>query len=148
MEQETDENTTEFEDTDSEDRPTNSTSHDNIQTLDDSSSDEEARSTWQSLEQELTLNEIHCEPERLSQIFHKTQNVIFPLNMLSGRPHIHIHFADGISKMNTLLDSGSKFNILSINLLQQIEQNKGVKIQLQQPRIKLMSHTDDPLDIC
>ena len=118
------------------------------ETLDDSDADEDARSTWQSLEQELLTSEIPNKQMIVSELNHRPTHIMFPLNMLSGRPHIHVHFAEGMPEINTLLDSGSKFNILSINLLHQIERCKGTKFQLRQPRIKLTSHTDDPLEIC
>ena len=48
---------------------------------------------------------------------------------------------------NLLLDSGSKFNILSINLLQELEQHLHKKIPLKAPRVKLISHTGNQLDV-
>jgi len=141
--------TTECDESDLEDQHSDTT-FENLhqESPNDSDAEEDARSTWQSLEQELKINDSPNKQMIVSELNHKPTHIMFPLNMLSGRPHIHVHFAEGIPEINTLLDSGSKFNILSINLLHQIEQCKGTKFQLRPPRIKLTSHTGDPLDIC
>ena len=52
-----------------------------------------------------------------------------------------------MESQDLLLDSGSKFNILSVDLLNEIEKSQQKKIPMRAPTVKLVSHTGNSLDV-
>ena len=82
------------------------------------------------------------EPQNLLE-----ETVSFKMKMSLGRPHFQVTLGKGSSKISILQDSGSKFNILSKNLLLQSDKEGGYQYQLKTPSIRLASHTGSEIQI-
>ena len=78
-----------------------------------------------------------------------SQNVRFLARLKNGQPHFNVNISvqDNITNQELLLNNGGKFNILSVNLLQEIGEHLRRKITLRQPTVKLISHCGFPMNI-
>ena len=77
----------------------------------------------------------------------KPDTIQFLTPLHQGRPHILVQFHDHMKPHTFLLDSGSKFNILSANILEQVEKHSGQRFKIKPPSVRLISHTGNPLDV-
>jgi hypothetical protein len=77
----------------------------------------------------------------------KEETVKFNMESVMGRPHLLVKLGKSNTSVNMLQDSGSKFNILSKNLLIQSEEEGGSQHQLKTTEIRLASHTGGEIEV-
>ena len=71
----------------------------------------------------------------------------FQLSDQTQRPHIQVKFAPEVSTIDALIDTGSKHNLISLKLFQQIERNMKRNLDPKKTDLRLVSHTRDPIQI-
>ena len=106
---------------------------------DDSDDDEDVPNPMVNYVNELLSNSVIADPLQDLKL------VSFELSSFSERPHCKIKFSPDDCNRVTLLDHGSKHNLISLKLLQEVEKLQNTTFDLQPCVIQLESHTKNPI---
>jgi hypothetical protein len=71
----------------------------------------------------------------------------FRLSNKTNRPHIQVRFSPETTAIDALIDTGSKHNLISLELFHQIQRNLKRNLDPKRTNLKLVSHTRDPIEI-